>query len=409
MEYLIFNLRKILCYQFFFESEAEIIIGSGPHLSPSGIKTDYARVLIFCCIGFFLIGAGLVYPIYHYSSYLSAHPIVENQYSEVKPYFGTVSENASEFVVSPSAFFTVLTAEIRNFYTNNTPVTLILQQYHTNETIHNFYNQTVEPINHVFMVNSDQFAIIIRYNGSAAVFSFWLCILTQPIIPPMPPPMPLGFYIGGFLFVSGILITIFGLAKYHELNYRLRSRLLPNALIFCSIGLLLLSLSFPSILRHHYYFSYHQREYVHFGEFSDVVTDAVPHINRTLVGINVSQIEIRSLFTNGSSITVRAYTLDGVVNHTWNGINEVYPDVTGHAFGTTGDLVIEVVREVEDAEFSCWILGSYREVEIRRNYAGEYAPFAYVFLGSGVLLLGFGLHNLFRGLEDIPKKLKESQ
>lgn len=375
-------------------------------MSLSSAKTDYSRVLIVCCMGCFLMGAGFVYPLYHYSGYLSLYPIVENQYSEVKPYFGTVSENASEFVVSPSPRNSVFAAEIRSFFTNNTPVTLIFQQYNTNETHLNFYNQTAEPIDHEFIVYSDQFAIIIQYNGSAAFFSFWLFILSRPIPPPMAPPVPWGIYIGGFLVAIGILILISGVTQYKGQKHMLRSRLLDRALIFCSLGLLLLSLSFPSVLRHHYYLYYHEQEYVHFGEFANTVTDAVPRVNMTLVGINVSQIMIRGLFTNGSSVTVQAYTLDGLVNHTWNNVNEVYPAVTGFGFGTTGDLVIEVVREGEAAEFRCWILGSYREVEIRKNYVGFYAPLAYIFLGSGALILGFGLYTLFKGFEEIPKKLK---
>jgi hypothetical protein len=369
-------------------------------------RIRYTSALILACFGCLLIGFSLVYPIYYASNLTSYRAYGGIQYFEVKPFFGTVSENNTEFYVDfDSRPYYDVTLEVRNFYTNNTPVNLILSTFYSNETVQNFYNHTTDPINHEFEVwDSDQFFIIIQYNGSAATFSFWTLLYgTMPIPPTSPTVIPFPYQICGSTFVFGLILLVVGLHTFRIQKRFRHSRNLDHALIFCCLGVLLITLSFPSLVRPHYYLYYPPPEIIDFGEFSGTVTQTVPRVNMTLWGVNECMVSLRTFFVTNASVTINAYILNGSLISTWNYVNSQYPEYRNFVFNTTGDAVIEVVRESEDTAFSCWVLYSFREVEIRQTYAGNYALYATVFLITGIILLGFGFHYTFKGFKELPK------
>lgn len=345
-----------------------------------------------------------MYPIFAASCSLTLHGHGGRYYSEVTPYFGSVSENATEFVVTPeSDIYWDVIVEIRNFYTDNSSVTLIFIASSHNETIPNFYNSTTEPINHEFSNWNYDFYIVIQYDGSPANFSFWILVNgTPPLIPP-PPPFITRVPFEIILLPAGFLALILGLQRFRLEKLLVRNRLLRRALIFCSLGIIFLSLTYPSLTRPHYFLYYHPQEYSDFGEFSGKVSQSVPHVNRTLIGIEDSTIELRTFFVNHSSVTVRAYTLDGSINETWNYVNIQYPGYQTFVWDTTNDTVIEVIRETDDVEFRSWILVRRIETELVLNYAGAYAPYAYLFFGIGTILFVSGCHYASQGLRTLSK------
>jgi len=323
----------------------------------------------------------------------------------VTSYFGTVSENATEFVVTPEPdIFWDILVEIRNFYTNNSSVTLIFSTHTHNETVPNFYNHTTEPINHEFITWNYDFAIIVQYDGIPANFSFWLLVDGTP--PLVPPPVFSMVPIDLILFISGIMLLFLGLRRYRLEKLFIRTRSLRRALICCSLGILFLSLSYPSLLRPHYFLHYQPQEYTDFGEFSGIVNQSVPRVNRTLLDIEDSTIELRTFFVNHSSVTVRAYTPDGSINQTWNYVNSQYPGYQTFECYTTNDTIIEVIRETNDVQFSSWILVRHSETTILLNYAGAYAPYAYLFFGMAAILLVSGCYYASQGLNILSKMTK---
>ena len=367
------------------------------------LKHDYLAVLFLCCLGCLIIGSVIVYPIYSASSSLTIHGYGGRYYSEVAPYFGSVSENSTEFVVTPEPdIYWDLIVEIRNFYTDNSSVTLIFATFTHNETVPNFYNLTTEPINHEFFTWNYDFNIIIQYDGIPANFSFWLLVNGTPPLPPSPPVISIG-YIDFIFFVSGIILLALGLHRFRLEKLFIRTRSLRRALICCSVGILFLSLSYPSLTRPHYFLHYHPQEYSDFGEFSGIVSQSVPSVNRTLIDIEDSTIELRTFFVNHSSVTVRAYTPNGSVNQTWNYVNSQYPGFQTFECYTTNNTIIEVIRETDDVEFSSWILVRHSETDILLNYAGFYAPYAYLFFGVGIILLVSGCYYISQGLPTLSK------
>ncbi|MFX1317651.1 MAG: hypothetical protein ACFE9D_00815 [Promethearchaeota archaeon] len=104
-----------------------------------------------------------------------------------------------------------------------------------------------------------------------------------------------------------------------------------------------------------------------------------------------------------ASVTVHGFSLDGTLNQTWNFVNSQYPGFQNFGFDTPGDTVVEVIREIEDTTFRCWIITSHRPVEVVLNPAGAYAPFATLFLVSGVVIFSFGLFFLTKGFRVVPK------
>ena len=369
----------------------------------SNLRHDYLVALAFCCLGFLIIGSVIVYPIFSTSSSVILHGHGGRYYSEVTAYFGSVSENTTEFVVTPNHdIYWDIIVEIRNFYTNNSSVTLILAAYTHNETVPNFYNHTTEPINHEFHAWHYVFSIIIQYDVSPANFSFWLLVTGTPPLPP-PPLISPGLPFDIILLVFGITLLILGVRRYRLEKLFIQTRSLRRALIFCSLGILFLSLSYPSLTRPHYFLHYLPPEYSDFGEFSGKVSQSVSCVNRTLIDIEDSTIELRTFFVNHSSVTVSAYTPDGSVNQTWNFVNSRYPGYQTFECYTTNDTIIEVIRENDDVEFSSWILVRHIETDILRNNAGFYAPFAYLFFGIGTILLVSGCYYASQGLPTLSK------
>ncbi len=367
------------------------------------LRHDYLVALALCCLGCLLLGSTVVYPIFAASSSLTIHGYGGRYYSEVTPYFGAVSESATEFVVTPvSDIYSDVIVEIRNFYTNNSSVTLILAAYTHNETVPNFYNQTTEPINHEFHAWHYDFSIVIQYDGYPADFSFWLLVTGTPPLPP-PPPIFVRLPFDIILLVFGITLLILGLHRYRLEKLFIQTRSLRRALIFCSLGILFLSLSYPSLTRPLYFLHIRPPEYTDFGEFSGIVSQSVPRVNRTLIGVEDSTIELRTFFVNHSSVTVSAYTPDGSVNQTWNYVNSRYPGYQTFEFYTTNDTIIEIIRETDNVEFHSWILVRHIGTDILLNQAGFYAPYAFLFFGIGIILLISGWYYVSQGLRTLSK------
>jgi len=328
-------------------------------------------------------------------------------YREVVPISGTVSETSGDwyhmFDVSAPGVVDV-TVEIRNFYTNSTPVSLILVTDNGEMSEHNFYNQTADPINHEFQIDEMfHLTLAIRYAGNASAFSGWAMYHGFDFaIPMMPPIYP--FYELFFLFFFGLLFLTIGLGRYRVQQRYHTSGDFAKMLVFCTLGFLLLGLSLPSLVRPHTYLYYHTPIFTDFGEFTDTVTLTQPQVNITLLGLSAGVVELRGFFVNPASVTVHAYSLDGLLNYTWTFVNSQYPGYLNFYFQTTGDTVIEVLRESEDTAFHCWVLASSRPVEIRQHPAGNYASLATAFLVSGFGLLVVGLVYTRRLFEEPPKE-----
>ncbi len=369
----------------------------------SNLRHKYLVALFLCCLGCLLIGSVIVYPIFSASSSSTLHGYGGRYYSEVTPYYGSVSENATEFVVTPEFdIYWDLIVQIRNFYTDNSSVTLIFVTFTHNETFQNFYNLTNEPINHEFHAWDYDFNIVIQYDGTLANFSFWILVNGTP---PLPPPPPVVYRVPFEIIIlpSGFLALLLGLQRYRLEKVFVRNRLLRRAFIFCSLGILFLSLSYPSLTRSHYFLHYHPQEYSDFGEFSGTVSQSVPRVNRTLLDIEDRTIELRTFFVNHSSVTVKAYTPDGAVNQTWNYVNSQYPGYQTFECYTTNSTIIEVIRETADVEFYSWVLVRQNRTEFVLNYAGAYVPYAYLFLGIGIILLVSGCYYASQGLRILSK------
>jgi hypothetical protein len=326
-------------------------------------------------------------------------------YREVVPISGTVSETSGDWYHTFAVYGTAVdvTVEVQNFYTNGTPVTLILATEHGEISEDNFYNQTAEPVNHEFQTGSAiQLILAIRYAGNASVFSGWAMYHGIDFFPMMLPRSPIFEII--FLFFFGSLFLTIGLYRYRVQRRYRPSGDFAKILILYTLGFLLLGLCFPSFVRPHTYLYYETPEFTNFGEFTNAVTLTQPRVNITLLGLNTELIELRGFFVTASSVTIHAYSLETPMNYTWNFVNSQYPGYHNFHFEITGDTVIEVLRESEDTGFRCWVLASSRNVEIRQHPAGNYAPLATAFLVSGSGLLAVGLVYTLRSFDESSKE-----
>ena len=328
-------------------------------------------------------------------------------YREVVPISGTVSETSGDwyhmFEVPVPGVIDV-TVEIRNFYTNSTPVSLILVTENREMSEHNFYNQTADPVNHEFQIDDAiQLTLAIRYAGNASTFSGWAMYHGFNFVFPMIPPI-FPFYELFFLSFFGLLFLTIGLTRYRVQQRYHTSGDFAKMLIFCTLGFLLLGLSLPSLVRPHIYLYNNTPEFTDFGEFTDTVTLTQPHVNITLLDLSAGVVELRGFYVTGASVTVHAYSIEEPLNYTWNSVNSQYPGYLNFHFETPGDTVIEVRWQSEDTEFRCWVLASSRTVEIRQHPVGNYAPLATAYLVSGFGLLVVGLVYTRRLFEEPPKE-----
>jgi hypothetical protein len=103
-----------------------------------------------------------------------ARDYIESSYEEVQRFRGTLSENVSEYrvVIEELYFYSDVTVEIRNFVTNGTPLTLVLETEDFSYTYHNFYNRTIASLNHstFFDYVGQIVELVFRYAGSQPPF-----------------------------------------------------------------------------------------------------------------------------------------------------------------------------------------------------------------------------------------------
>ena len=125
-------------------------------------------------------------------------------------------------------------------------------------------------------------------------------------------------------------------------------------------------------------------------------------------GLQPCEIGLYGFHVTFSSVTIRAYTPDGLVNYTWNNVDANYPNFQDFVLDASGDTVIEVVRETADTSFRCWLQTSYRPVEVRETHAGAYAPFASLFLVSGVILVALCVFFVAKGFRKFDRRESQS-
>ena len=362
--------------------------------------------VLLASVGCFLIGFSVVFPIFFVSGYTSYYAREGPMYQEVVPISGTVSETSGDWYHTFAVYGTAIdiTIEVRNFYTNNTPVTLILATEDGEVSEDNFFNQTAQPATHVFQIDDAiQLILAIRYAGNVSTFSGWAIYHGWDFFyPMMPPRLPVFEIIS--LFFTGSLFFIIGLYRYRVQQRNRPSAAFAKALILCTLGFLLFGLCLPSFVRPHAYLHYDTPQFTDFGEFTNTLTLAQPHANITILGLNGGLVELRGFFVTADSVTVHVYSLDGLMNYTWNFVNSQYPGYRTLQCETTGDTVIEVLRDSADTGFHCWVLVSHRNVEIRQHPAGNYAPLAFSFLVAGSSLLAVGLIYARRLFEESSKE-----
>lgn len=364
-------------------------------------RTRFLWAIVIASFGCLLIGSGLVYPIYFASSEQPVHAWGGLRYQHIRPIFGVVS-NASpiiEFEFEAFWLYNVL-FEIQNFYTNGTPAVLIVTTSNGQNHIYDFYNRTEEPINLLLeFENPHSISLTAQYFRNTTLFSGWVLVqgINLPPIPPPPYPNVFTFFpsIGGIILLSAGLYLFWVQKRVHV------SRNWNQALVFCTLGVLLLSLSYPSVGSAHFRLFYHPPEYTDFGEFSGTVSVSEPRVNMTLNGLNQCDVGLFGFHVATASVTIHVFSLDGTVNQTWNFVNSQYPGFQTFEFETPGDTVVEVIRETENTTFRCWILANHRPVEVWLNPSGAYAFFATLFLLSGVILFVLGCYFVVKGLREV--------
>jgi hypothetical protein len=362
-------------------------------------QNRFLGAIIVACFGCLLIGTGVVYPIYFVSNGRSQYAWGGlRKYAQ--PIYGIVSSSSPEYHVElGSVWLRDVLVEVRNFYTNGSPVILIVSAINDQTITYDFHNDTNEPINTGIAFDyPSSLSLTVQYDSNTTLFSGWVLVQGTEL-PPLPPPSYPWFF-SFFPSSIGLILLGAGLYLFWVQKQRHVSRNWNQALVFCTLGILLLSMSYPSAVRPHSYRFYHVPEYTDFGEFSGTVTAAEPRVNMTLSGLGQYDVELFGFCVETSSVTIQVFSLDGTLNHTLNNVYSYYPGVEYLVFDTTGDTVIEVVREAEDTAFRCWILTKYTPVEIIPHPSGAYAPFATLFLVSGIVLFVLGSYFVVRGFKD---------
>jgi hypothetical protein len=364
-------------------------------------RNRFLGAIVVASFGCLLIGSGLVYPIYLASNDSPLYAWGGLRYQHVRPIAGIVSAGSPEIQVElDSSWLYDVLVKVRNFYTNGTPVILVVSANGEQTTTYDFHNTTNEPISVgiAFAYPSSSLTLTIQYDGNTTLFSGW--VLVQGIqLPPIPPP-PYPVFYTFVPAITGLVILCVGLYLFWVQKRIYISRNWNQALVFCTLGVLLLSLSYPSMEGPHYRLYYHIPEYTDFGEFSGSVNASEPHVNMTLNLPNQSDVEFCGFHVTNASVTIHVFSLDGSMNQSWSYVNSQYPGFRNFGFETPGDTVVEVIREAEDTAFRCWIISNYRPVEVWLNPAGYYAAFATLFLVFGVVLFILGSYFVVKGFKD---------
>jgi hypothetical protein len=279
---------------------------------------------------------------------------------------------------------------------------LIVSAINDQTITYDFHNDTNEPINiGIAFDYPSSLSLTVQYDSNTTLFSGWVLVQGTEL-PPIPPP-PYPWFFAVFPSSIGLMLLGAGLYLFWVQKRRHVSRNWNQALVFCTLGVLLLSMSYPSAVRPHSFLFFHVPEYTDFGEFSGTVTAAETRVNMTLSGLNQCVVELFGFCVETSSVTLHVFSLDGTLNLTYNNLHSQYPGYHHFAIEAPGDTVVEVVREAEDTAFRCWILANYRPVEVIPHPSGAYAPFATLFFVSGVVLFVLGSFFVIKGFRDIPK------
>jgi hypothetical protein len=157
-----------------------------------GTKDPQIRFLgaiVVASVGCLLIGYGLVYPIYSVSNGQPQYAWGGLRYEHVRPIYGVVSDASPEYLVEfDSSWLYDVLVKVRNFYTNGSPVVLIVSSNSDQTTTWDFYNTTDEPINMGIAFDfPSSLSLTVQYDRNTTLFSGW--VLVQGIqYPPIPPP-----------------------------------------------------------------------------------------------------------------------------------------------------------------------------------------------------------------------------
>ncbi len=366
-------------------------------------RIRFLRAVAITSIGCLLIAFGLVYPIYHVS-HGSPQYAWGHTYELIRPISGVVSLSNQEYRMELGDWSLYdANVFVREFYTNGTPILLVLSSNGAESTVWPFYNDSSEPVGQTFWVhNPPPHVLIIRYQGFNTSFSGW--VLVWGIRDPFPLSPPSYPWWGTFLpAIIGVVLLVAGLELFWGQKRESSSRYWNQVLVFCTLGLLLLCLSFPSVVCPHHFLYFEPPEYNNFGEFAGTVTLAEPVVAFPFHGLQPCEVGLYGFHVTFSSVTIRAYTPDGLVNYTWNNVDSNYPNFQDFVLDASGDTVVEVLRETTDSSFRCWLQTSYHPVEIRETHAGAYTPFATLFLVTGIILISFSLFFVVKGFKAFPK------
>ena len=188
----------------------------------------YLQAFFLCGLGCLLIGTAIGIPFISYPRWGCIFPIFRGYQVE---YFEGEVTNATRSVSEEYSFSGLEAIDVREFYTNNSPVIFDLRfrsespDYDFNITYYNFFNETAEPINLSFQFvpidipyyyDSGSLTLTIQWNNTPAYFSSWLFLrIREPPIMCMPPP-DLNWYFVPPLVSFGLVFLIIGIRQWHR-------------------------------------------------------------------------------------------------------------------------------------------------------------------------------------------------
>jgi hypothetical protein len=317
---------------------------------------------------------------------------------------GVVSSTSPEYrvVIETGELFDVV-IDLQNFYTNGTPIYLEVTTYGQTSSVDELMNTTSEPIRETAWANhAGWITISIQYVRNTTFFSCWVLVrgvradIPPPVTYPNPYTVPAGSFIIGSIFLGG------GLFLFWHQKRGYASRDWDKALVLCTLGVLLLSLGFPSLAGPYSYLYYHPLRNTSFGEFTSTVTQAEPRVNTTMRGLRPGEGGVYGFHVTNATVTLHVISIDGSLEYTWYDVSAKYPNYQFFEFDTTGDTVVEVIREDEDTSFRCWLLANDRFVEVRRTPAANYIIFAFIFFEVGAVLFVLSFIFIIKGFKEYP-------
>lgn len=188
----------------------------------------YLQAFFLCGLGCLLIGTAIGIPFMNYPRWDCSFPNLRSYHVE---YFDGEVSNATRSVLIEYSFPGLEAIDVREFYTNASPVIFDLQfrsesqDFDFNITYYDFSNETAEPINLDFQfVPTDipyyydraSVTVTIQWNNTPAYFSSWLFLrIREPPIVCVPPP-DLNWYSFPPLLLFGLVFLIIGIRQWHQ-------------------------------------------------------------------------------------------------------------------------------------------------------------------------------------------------